>query len=197
VPAGSERNGRSAIVLRADDGFTLPKIQGKQLDQRVFTATFYDTPQRRLARAGITLCRRMENGNNVWELELPREPESRTIDAPGGPAGPPPLLARLLNGVLQRGQLEEVQTIRTRRTGLRAGDGKVETVEVIVDSNSVLDGRRVERTFTEISLRPLDSDTRAMRARRQPGGRPPASRRDPPCAGDAAGGAFVLHRRPA
>lgn len=164
MPAGSERNERSAVALRANGDFALPKIEGRPLEKRVFTATYYDTPQRRLARAGITLRRRMENGNNVWELELPREPESLRLDAPGGPAEPPPLLARLLTGVVRGVDLEEVRTTRTRRAGVRVASGGLETVEALIDSISVLDGRRVEEEFTEISLRPLDSDTRRLRA---------------------------------
>lgn len=164
VPAGSERNGRSAIVLRAHDGFALPEIPGTRLDERVFTATYYDTPQRRLELAGITLCRRMENGNNVWQLELPGRPEGRTLEARGGPAGPPALLARLLSGIINRGQLEEVQTVRTRRSGVRIGAKGLDTLEVLMDSKSVLDGRRVEREFTDIMLRPLERDTRPLRA---------------------------------
>jgi CHAD domain-containing protein len=164
MPAGSERNERSAVALRANGDFTLPEIEGRPLEKRLFTATYYDTPGARLARAGITLRRRMENGNNVWELELPREPEPLRLDAPGGPSGPPPLLARLLTGVVRGAPLEEVRTIRTRRAGVRVASGGLETVEALVDSISVLDGRRVEEQFTEISLRPLDSDTRRLRA---------------------------------
>ena len=164
VPAGSERNERSAVALRANGDFTLPKIEGRPLEKRVFTATYYDTPERRLARAGITLRRRLENGNNVWELELPREPEALNLDAPGGPSGPPPVLARLLTGVVRGVPLREVRTIRTRRAGVRVVSGGLETVEALFDSISVLDGRRVEEEFTEISLRPLDSDTRRLRA---------------------------------
>jgi CHAD domain-containing protein len=164
VTAASERNERSAVVLRANGSFVLPELDGTPLDERVFTATHYDTPQRRLERAGITLRRRMENGNNVWELDLPREPERRLLDAAGGPAGPPPMLGKLLGGLVQSEQLEEVRTVRTRRTGVRVTDANVETVEVLVDVKAVLDGRRVELEFTEISLRPLDGDNRPVRA---------------------------------
>ena len=163
MPAGSERNGRSGVRLRANGDFELPQISGTPLDERLFTATYYDTPERRLARAGITLRRRMENGNNVWELALPREPEPRVLDARGGPAGPPPLLARLLIGIVRNSPLEEVQTVRTRRGGMRVVDRGVETVEVLLDSKAVLDGRRIEHEFTEISLRPLDGDERPVR----------------------------------
>ena len=37
---------------------------------RIFTATYHDTEDGRLARAGIVLRRRMENGKSVWELDV-------------------------------------------------------------------------------------------------------------------------------
>jgi CHAD domain-containing protein len=151
-------------VLRANGGFVLPELTGTPVEERVFTATHYDTPRRRLERAGLVLRRRLENGNNVWELDLPREPEHRILAAAGAPATPPPVLGKLLSGIVQAEPLEEVRTIRTRRTGVRVTDGGVETVEILVDANAVLDGGRVEREFTEISLRPLDGDSRPVRA---------------------------------
>ena len=164
LQVGPERNERSAVVLRANGDSKLPAIEGRPLAKRVFTATYYDTPERRLARAGISLRRRMESGNNVWELELPRESEPVKLDAPGGPSGPPPVLARLLSGVVRGAPLEEVRRTRTRRSGVRVASGGLETVEALIDSISVLDGRRVEEEFTEISLRQLDGDTRRFRA---------------------------------
>jgi CHAD domain-containing protein len=164
VTAASERNERSAVVLRANSSFVLPELDGTPLDERVFTATHYDTPHRRLERAGVALRRRMENGNSVWELDLPGEPERRLLDAAGGPAAPPPVLGKLLSGLVQAEPLQEVRTVRTRRKGVRVTDAGVETVEVLVDVKAVLDGRRVEREFTEIWLRPLDGDNRPVRA---------------------------------
>jgi CHAD domain-containing protein len=163
VTAASERNQRSAVVLRANGGFILPPLDGTPLDERVFTATHYDTPRRRLERAGIALRRRMENGNNVWELDLPGEPERRLVDAAGGPAAPPAVLGKLLSGLVQSEPLQEMRTVRTRRRGVRVTEADVETVEILVDLKAVLDGRRVEREFTEISLRPLDGDNRPVR----------------------------------
>jgi CHAD domain-containing protein len=80
---------------------------------RIFTATYHDTEDGRLARAGIVLRRRMENGKNVWELDLGKT--SREAD--GGPAGPPDELLRLLVAPLLGRQLVEVARTRTRSHG--------------------------------------------------------------------------------
>jgi CHAD domain-containing protein len=76
---------------------------------RSFTATYVDTPDRRLARAGIPLRRRVEKGKSIWEARI----GETTVSAPGGPAQPPAELQRVLAALL-RGQ-EVVQVARLRR----------------------------------------------------------------------------------
>lgn len=76
---------------------------------RSFTATYVDTADRRLARAGIALRRRVEKGQSIWEARI----GETTVSAPGGPAQPPEELQRVL-GALLRGQ-EVVQVGRLRR----------------------------------------------------------------------------------
>jgi CHAD domain-containing protein len=80
---------------------------------RIFTATYHDTEDRHLARAGIVLRRRMENGKSVWEVEVGNE--TRTAD--GGPAGPPQEILALLAAPLLGRPLVEVAKTRTRTNG--------------------------------------------------------------------------------
>ena len=80
---------------------------------RIFTATYHDTEDGRLARAGIVLRRRMENGKSVWELDVGKT--SREAD--GGPASPPDELLRLLVAPLLGRQLVEIAKTRTRSHG--------------------------------------------------------------------------------
>ena len=78
------------LKLEPPDGFELPPLDGENLESRVFTSTYYDTPPRSLLRAGITLRRRVENGLSRWQLKLPRDGYARAeIEAFGGPVGPP------------------------------------------------------------------------------------------------------------
>jgi CHAD domain-containing protein len=80
---------------------------------RIFTATYHDTEDRHLARAGIVLRRRMENGKSVWEVEVGNE----TRAADGGPAGPPREILDLLAAPLLGRPLVEVAKTRTRTNG--------------------------------------------------------------------------------
>ena len=48
---------------------------------------YYEVGERRLARAGATLSRRVENGKGIWRLVLPRpDGPDLTLEGPGGPA---------------------------------------------------------------------------------------------------------------
>lgn len=84
---------------------------------RVFRSTYHDTPDRRLARSGVALRRRLENGTNTWEVELPEAPRRVALAAPGGPAEPPQLISDLLRAIVRDGELVEVLTVQTRREG--------------------------------------------------------------------------------
>jgi CHAD domain-containing protein len=73
-----------------------------------FVATYLDTPDGRLARAGIRLRRRLENGTGLWEAEI----ADTTIAAPGGPAELPYELMRRLRALLRGHELVEVARLR-------------------------------------------------------------------------------------
>jgi CHAD domain-containing protein len=96
---------------------------------QVFPATYHDTRDRRLARAGITLRRRMENGVGTWEAQI----ADVVVAAPGGPADLPETLMRRLRATLHDSELVEVAK-------LRSGTGDV----------ALLEGQRVVRTFPDL-----------------------------------------------
>jgi CHAD domain-containing protein/adenylate cyclase class IV len=148
------------LKLELDSSFELPELPGgQQLESRVFTSTYYDTPARSLARVGITLRRRLENGLSRWQLKLPRSGDARAeIEALGGPAGPPAELAALLFGHERHGKLEQVATLRTRRSGVRVADGERALADVTVDSVDVLDGGRSAGSFVELEVELVDGD---------------------------------------
>ena len=59
------------VKLRADEDFTLPELGGEAIEPRLFVSTYHDTLDHRLARRGVTLRHRVENGKGLWQLKLP------------------------------------------------------------------------------------------------------------------------------
>jgi CHAD domain-containing protein len=146
------------LKLESPADFVMPPLEGEPLEGRLFTSTYHDTPSRSLARAGITLRRRVENGLSSWQLKLPREDGRAEISAPGGPAGPPAELRNLLLAHLRHGELEEVATLRTRRTGVRVGSSERPVADVTLDSVDILDGRKALGGFVELEIELVDGE---------------------------------------
>jgi CHAD domain-containing protein len=141
------------LKLEPPDGFVLPELGGEPLPTRVFTSTYHDTPDLVLARNGITLRRRVEEGTGLWQLKLPRGVARVELEQPGPPARPPLEMVSLLVAHLRGRRVEPVARLRTRRVGVRA-DG----VEVVDDSVSILAGQRVTGRFRELELELVDGD---------------------------------------
>ena len=147
--------------LDADQGFELPELGGEPLERRVFTSVYYDTAERSLARSGITLRRRTEHGNSVWQLKLPASAARLELAVPGGPAAVPDELAQLLLAHLRHGPVAPVAELRTRRHGaLVARNGT--TAEVTVDEVSIMDALRVADGFTEVEIELRSGDPKRL-----------------------------------
>ncbi len=166
------------LKLEAVEGFELPDLGGEQLPDRVFTSTYYDTPSRSLAAAGITLRRRIENRRSLWQLKLPRTGTARTeIETRGGVTGPPAELARLLVVHLRKDGLEPVAVLRTHRSGVHVIDGVRSVAEVTIDDVDILEGRRRVGRFVELEVELVgdgveDDLVRIGRTLRRAGARP-------------------------
>jgi len=152
------------LKLRAGEGFELPDFGGAELEPRVFVSTYFDAPDLRLARAGVTLRHRTENGRGLWQLKLPRRGSRLELELAGPRSRPPADELRLLVGLLRGRELTEVARLRTRRVGVRVdGDGSP-LAEVVLDSVAVMDGRRVTQTWEELEVELLeDADDRELR----------------------------------
>ena len=144
------------LKLAVPPGFALPDLPGERLEPQTFTSTYHDTADRALARAGITLRRRVQNRRGLWQLKLPGEGERLELEVPGGPGAPPDELTALLVGVLRGRDLEPAAVLRTRREGVRARENRRAVADVTVDTVSVLDGRRVRERFVELEVEALD-----------------------------------------
>lgn len=150
------------LKLAVPPGFELPDIPGQPLEPRTFTSTYHDTADRALARAGITLRRRVQDRRGLWQLKLPGDGERLELEVPGGPGAPPPELASLLVGVLRGRALEPAAVLRTRREGILAEQDGRPVAEVTIDSVSVLDGRRVRERFVELEVEAVDGGAPAL-----------------------------------
>ncbi|MGI8606817.1 MAG: CHAD domain-containing protein [Gaiellaceae bacterium] len=152
------------LKLAAPDGFELPDLGGEPLEPRAFTSTYYDTSDHRLARAGITLRRRVEHGKGLWQLKLPEGTARRELEQAGGPAGPPRDLAHLLVALTHARELSPIAKLRTRRAGYRVADNGNGKADVVLDSVAVMDARRVVGRFTELEVELVEGDEQALEA---------------------------------
>lgn len=134
------------------DGITAAAVPDRRLE-----ATYYDTPDVRLARSGITLRFRTGDGSG-WTLKLPqpgRAPHGglarRELQADGPDGAVPKELSRLLTAWVRTAPLRPVARLRILRRGvaLVGADGAA-VAEVVDDEVSVLEGRRVALRFREV-----------------------------------------------
>ncbi len=146
------------LKLELEKSFVLPDLSGTPLEPRVFTSTYFDTPPLSLARSGLTLRRRVEDGLSLWQLKLPRGGARAELEAAGGPSGPPAELEALLAAHLRHGALAPVATLRTRRAGVRVLDGERPVADVVIDAVDVLDDGHATSGFSEIEVELIEGD---------------------------------------
>ena len=137
--------------LDAPEGFELPDLGGEPIEPRVFTSVYYDTADRSLAGAGITLRRRTERGCSLWQLKLPAGDARLELEEAGGPAEAPKSLAQLLVAHLRHGPVAPVAELRTRRHGVLVTRNGT-SAEVTIDDVSVMDALRVVEEFVEVEV---------------------------------------------
>jgi inorganic triphosphatase YgiF len=120
-------------------------------------ATYYDTPELRLARNGVTL--RYRTGDDPgpgWDLKLPVEGEPIARDElriEGAPRKVPEQAKNLVTAFARTHTLNGVATLHTkrRRWSLKDASGS-ELAKLMDDEVSVIEGRRVVARFRELEL---------------------------------------------
>jgi CHAD domain-containing protein len=132
--------------------------------RRTLQATYWDTPDLRLIRNGVTLRYRTGEDGPPWQIKLPLPASGpgvrrEEIAEPGGPDSVPAKLAGLLTGWVRTAKLGPVARLRTERDvhKVLAGDGS-ELAELVDDSVSVLDGKRTLSRFRELELERRGAD---------------------------------------
>jgi CHAD domain-containing protein len=145
----------------AVDGLTVTPPEAVRLE-----TVYYDTPDLRLARWGVSLRHRRGEG---WTLKLSSPPsggarptamlERDELIFQGGAKKPPQAAVDVVRAYVRRSELVPVARLSTVRRRIRLVDPKgAKVAEVVDDEVSVRDGRRVAARFREIELEVFGSD---------------------------------------
>jgi len=155
------------VKLGAGPAFHLPDLTGVVSGVAVtapetihLDTVYYDTPDLRLARWGVSLRHRAGEG---WTLKLSAPPSSPgkptavlerdELNFEGGARKPPRGALEMVRAYVRRAELVPVARLSTVRRRLRLVDSTGTAVaEVVDDEVSVRDGRRVAARFREIEV---------------------------------------------
>jgi CHAD domain-containing protein len=152
------------LKLSVDPGFELPPLS-VDVEPRDLRATYYDTPVHGLARYGVTLRRRSEDGRDFWQLKLPAEGDRLELaweaDGPEIPAE----LTSLLTAYVRGATLQPVAELHTLRRAVRVSAKDDEAVEVVHDRVKVVEGTRVVREFDEVEIEQIRDGSERLIAR--------------------------------
>jgi CHAD domain-containing protein len=159
---------------QVDDRFVMPDLSGcAPSSGRVLPcppvtlrATYFDTADHRLARAGVSLRhRRGEAPEKAWTAKLPSGVVGvrHELSRPGPPTAVPPELAALLTVFHRGAELRPAAVVRTVRRAyeVRDRDDRV-LAEVADDTVNVLDGRRVKLKFREVEVERADGGRKLL-----------------------------------
>jgi CHAD domain-containing protein len=153
------------LKLLVPSDFQLPPLAGESPDVAgvsekeplQLSAVYFDTPDLRLLRHGITLRYRTgEDGGPRWTLKLPVNGDNALrseLEYAGNGTEPPAEARTVLFGVLNGSVVGPVAEIKTRRRrwSLAGPDGE-EMAELVDDRVSVLDGNEIRDSFREIEI---------------------------------------------
>lgn len=153
------------VKLGGHPGFTMPPLDEVMEGVQVVTrpsldldATYFDTPDLRLVREGISLRRRTGDGDPTWTLKLPAGPSSvalarREFDVVDDSVDIPAELASLVTGWVRTAPLGAVIDILSHRERLTlVGPSGTELAEIDDDHVSVRESGSIVARFREIEI---------------------------------------------
>ena len=138
------------------EDFELPSFPGKEIKERVFDSTYYDSADARLAHADITLRKRVEKESKLWQLKIPRGAGERVEVERAGDRLPTPI-SGLLKGALRGTKLTASATLRTQRKGVLVSVDGRDVAEVTLDLVEVLEGPTKTSKFSEVEVEAIDA----------------------------------------
>lgn len=152
--AGDERTYEVATGFRLPDLASCVPDSGRLVARpgHKSRATYYDTSDLRLTRAGAAL-RFCQGEDEPWCVLLPIDSPRATVSMTGPASAPPQRLVELVTVYARGADLAPVATLATARATYQLcdRDGRV-LVEVVDDTVRVPDGRRVALKFRQLSV---------------------------------------------
>ena len=137
----------------------LPSISAGARNEVPLDATYWDTPDLRLIRWGVTVRYRTEAGRGIWTVKLPSKANGSGIlarpehDFTGAPSEIPARALDLVRAYARSTPLTPVARLQTHRRSARLFDPRGNRIAEIADDEvSVLDGDRVAARFREVEL---------------------------------------------
>jgi len=129
-------------------------------EEQVLEAVYYDTPDLRLVRAGVTLRRRSGGDDAGWHLKLPRGGDSRDeLQVPLGRSeadgAPPEEFTSLIRAHTRGAALRPIAVVTTRRRRWRLSDGESKPVAEVVDdhvSAHTLGAQTTAKSWREVEV---------------------------------------------
>lgn len=146
-----------AVDLPSLDGV----VEGTKVEvgpEQTLTATYFDTEDLRLVRAGVTLRHRPEEGTDPWQVKVPVRADADgttrlELAFPGGPGRPPVAARRMVVATSRGADLRAVARLVTvrRTTVVRDADGEV-LAEVADDEVTAYRASRLLARFREVEV---------------------------------------------
>jgi CHAD domain-containing protein len=161
------------LKFQVPTGVELPDFDAKQAAPVRLDATYYDTPQFRLARFGATLRFRNDEG---WCVKLPGTTEGalisrREVTFSGVPGEPPEAATALVSSLTRGASVAAVANVSSSRRSVSLGVGELVDDEVVAcepDGGVIAQFREIELelapTATLLDARPVLDSLRSIGA---------------------------------
>lgn len=138
--------------FRIPPGFQFPPDMGEPIPPRVFTSTYFDSEHHRLGQLGLTLRKRVEQSQGVWQLKIPSGGNRLELEIASGSRSIPWEFQDLLWSFFRKQEAVQLGKLRTRRKGVHIRkDGQV-LAEVVLDSVALIRDKTVVHSFQEVEV---------------------------------------------
>jgi CHAD domain-containing protein len=150
--------------LAVGPDFKLPPLPVEPTPRHL-QATYYDTADHRLARHGVTLRRRLEDGRDLWQLKLPAGGDRLELEREASGPEIPTEFVQLIKAYVRGRDLRPLAELHTLRRAVRVMAGGRPAAEVVHDTVQVRDGGHVTRTFSEVEIEQIADGAERLIAR--------------------------------